>query len=92
MPIFRTLQSLDPADHTPRYFRSIRTQAGEAEENLRQKNGSRSRTIWIIQREFSSATLWCLPRKTLWTNRGSGLNLPKKPERTTGLTSSFYAP
>lgn len=32
-PLLRTLESLDPEDNTPRYFRSVRAVADDAEEN-----------------------------------------------------------
>jgi hypothetical protein len=32
-PLLRTLKSLDPEDNTPRYFRSVRAAADDAEEN-----------------------------------------------------------
>ncbi|MCO1604028.1 AVAST type 3 anti-phage proein Avs3b [Desulfosporosinus nitroreducens] len=37
-PILRTLDSLDPEDDTPRYFRSVRTAADSADENEETKS------------------------------------------------------
>ena len=37
-PLLRTLESLDPADNTPRYFRSVRAVAGDAEGNEETKS------------------------------------------------------
>jgi hypothetical protein len=53
-PILRALQSLDPEDTTPRYFRSARPNQAETEQDLKPESGLNWPRVSIIRREFSS--------------------------------------